>query len=43
MLGESHGNSDFSRTRMVTDLQSNVTREVISASGQCSKFKGSKI
>ncbi len=43
MLGESHGNSDFSRTRMVTDLQSNVTREVISASGQGSKFEGSKI
>ena len=43
MLGESHGNSDFSRTRMVTDLQSNVTREVISASGEGSKFKGSKI
>ncbi len=43
MLGESHGNSDFSRTRMVTDLQSNVTREVISASGQGSKFKEPKI
>ena len=43
MPGEPYGNSDFPLTRMVIDLQSNVTREVISASGQGSKFKGSKI